>query len=217
MLKEVRASLYSENDKTKLNILLNVLIVLVIFVLAAEMYFTTNYSGVYVVHDSMRPTLIGAERDGVIGGDYIYINKHKMPDYGDIVVVNHSTEGCLIKRAVAFGGDRVKLINGQLYIKRSGSTEFEHIEEDYIFSDYNDGSLSKNTFPLNEEGYLVQEGYFFLLGDNRNISKDSRDLGSFPLSSLDGVVTNWSLEHKSFCTSFHNYFKFKLPGYLGLK
>ena len=217
MLKEVRASLYNENDKTKLNILFNALIVLVIFVLAAEIYFTVHYTGVYVVHDSMRPTLIGAVSDDVIGGDYIYIDKKAKPDYGDIVVVNHSTEGCLIKRAVAFGGDRVKLVGGQLYIKYSGTTEFKLVEEEYIFPDNNDGALSKNTFPRDEEGYLVQEGHFFLLGDNRNVSKDSRDLGSFPLSTLDGVVTEWSLEHKSFCTAFHNYFKFKLPGYFGLK
>ena len=216
MLKEVRASLYQENDR-KLNILLNALIVIVILVLAVEICFTVNYSGVYVVHDSMRPTLIGADSDSVIGGDYIYINKHAKPDYGDIVVVNHSREGCLIKRAVAFSGDRIKIISGKLYIKYSGTAEFKLVEENYIFPDNNDSELPKNTFPHDDEGYLVQEGHFFLLGDNRNISKDSRDLGSFPLSSLDGVVTKWSLEHKSFCTAFHNYFKFKLPSYFGLK
>ena len=217
MLKEVRASLYNQNDKTKLNILLNALIVLVVIVLAAEIYFSVNYSGVYVVHDSMRPTLIGAENDDAIGGDYIYINKHATPDYGDIVVVNHRTEGCLIKRVIAFGGDRVKLIEGKLYIKYSGKTEYELVEELYILPDNNNGSLSKNNFHSDDEGYLVAEGCFFLLGDNRNVSKDSRDLGSLSLSTLDGVVTKWSLEHKSFCTAFHNYFKFKLPSYFGLR
>ena len=217
MLKEVRESLFSRDNKSKLNIFLNVLIVLIVIVLIAEVYFTVNYSGVYVVHDSMRPTLIGAESDNVIGGDYIYINKHEKPDYGDIVVVNHRTEGCLIKRAVAFGGDRVKIIRGQLFIKYKGSSRFEHIEEEYIFPEYNDEENKHNTFYDIDDGFLVEDGCFFLLGDNRNVSKDSRDLGSFPLSSLDGVVTKWSLEHKSFCTSLHNYFKFELPSYFGIK
>ena len=219
MLKEVRASLYNQNDKSKLNIFLNALIVLVLLVLTAEIYFSVNYSGVYVVHDSMRPTLIGAESDDVIGGDYIYINKNAAPDYGDIVVVNHPTEGCLIKRVIAFGGDRVKLVEGKLYIKYSGKTEYELVEEPYISPDNNNESLAKNNFHSDDEGYLVAEGRFFLLGDNRNVSKDSRDplIGAIPVSTLDGVVTKWSLEHKSFCTAFHNYFKFKLPSYFGLR
>ena len=215
MLKEARASLYKQNSETKLNILLNTLIVLVIIVLAAEMLFTVNYSGVYVVHDSMRPTLIGAESDDQIGGDYIYINKHAKPNYGDIVVVNHRTEGCLIKRVIAFGGDRVKLVGGELYIWRKGTDGFkqEPEPEPYILPEYNDSENKYNTFANDEEGYQVEEGCFFLLGDNRNISKDSRDpaIGSVPLTSLDGVVTEWSLKHKSLCTSFHNFFKFKLP------
>ena len=216
MLKEVRASLYNQDNKTKLNFLLNALIVLVIIVLATEIYFTVNYSGVYVVHDSMRPTLIGAVSDDKIGGDYIYINKHAKPDYGDIVVVNHSTEGCLIKRAIAFEGDSVKLVEGSLFIKYKGTDKFVLVAEPYIYPDYNSDKV-KNTFHNDEEGFVVEEGCFFLLGDNRNKSKDSRDIGSVPLSALDGVVTKWSLEHKSFCTAIHSYFKFKLPGYFGLR
>lgn len=216
MLKEVRDSLYNKNGN-KLNILLNVVIVLVILMLLAEIYFTMNYSGVYVVHDSMRPTLIGAESDDVIGGDYIYVDKNAEPDYGDIVVVYHSREGYLIKRVIAFGGDRVKLVEGKLFIKYKGTTDFVPVDEPYILPEYSDEGLAKNTFPHDDDGYLVQEGHFFLLGDNRNISYDSRELGSFPISNLDGVVTKWSLKHKSFCTTLHNYFKFKLPSYFGLK
>ena len=215
MLKEVRESLYIKKDKTKLNILLNVIIVLVILALVIEIYFTVNYSGVYVVHDSMYPTLVGAESDDVIGGDYIYIDKHAKPDYGDIVVVYHKQEGYLIKRVVAFGGDRVKLVEGTLQIKRKGTTDFVDVAEPYISPDL-DATLTKNNFHRDDDGYLVSDGYFFLLGDNRNISYDSRELGSFPLSSLDGVVTEWSLNHKSFCTKFHNFFKFKLRGFFGL-
>lgn len=217
MFKEVRESLYNKNDKNQLNIFLNAVIVIVIFVLAVEICFMINFSGVYVVGNSMNPTLIGADSEDEIGGDYIYVNKRVEPDYGDIVVVYHERNGYLIKRAVAFGGDRVKIVEGQLYIKYKGTSQFELVEEDYIIPEHNDADNPNNTFPKDDEGYLVQEGHFFLLGDNRNESYDSRKLGSLPIKNLDGVVTDWSFEHKSFCTSFHNFFKFKLPAFFGLK
>lgn len=216
MLKTVRDSLYNKNEKTKLNILLNALIVLVVLVFVAEIYFMINYSGVYVVGDSMNPTLTGAESEEEIGGDYIYINKHAKPDYGDIVVVYHQQSGYIIKRAVAFGGDSVKLIDGRLHIRHKGETEFKPVKEDYAFLGNNPG-IAYNTFHDDEDGYLVDDGYFFLLGDNRSESYDSRRLGSLPLSSLDGVVTGWSLNHKSFCTKFHSFFKFQLPGFFKFK
>ena len=201
MLKEVRESLYIKEDKTKLSILLNVLIVLVIAVLVAEIYFLANYSGVYVDGDSMEPTLID--------GDYVYIDKHAKPDYGDIVVIYIDSENkYLIKRAVAFGGDRVKLVEGQLLIRYRGKTDFEPVPEDYLSDDYNNKNLPYNTFANDEFGYLVQEGHVFLLGDNRDISHDSRKLESQPLKNLDGVVTKWSLKHKSFCTKIYKFFNF---------
>ena len=216
MLTQVRASLYNKKSNKKLNILLNVLIVLVVLVLAFEIYFTVNYSGVYVVGDSMLSTLTGApnNNENEMGGDYVYASKHAKPTYGDIVVVRHEKEGYIIKRAIAFGGDRVKLVEGQLWLKKKGEDDFISVEEKYLVPANNNSS---NTFCDNDEGYLVPEGHFFLLGDNRNVSRDSRYYGSFPLESLDGVVTKWSLEHKSFCTGLYNYFRFQLPSYFGIK
>ena len=125
---------------------------------------------------------------------YAFFNKNKIKGFGEDEVVS----------------------TGTLQIKYKGTTDFVEIEEPYIYSDYSDGSLPKNTFADDDMGYLVQEGHIFLLGDNRNVSYDSRDLGSFPLSSLDGVVTEWSLKHKSFCTKLHNFFKFKIRDFFGL-
>lgn len=215
MLKEVRKCLYTK-DKSKLNIFLNVVIVFVVLVFAVEIAFTLNYSGVYIVHSSMYPTLTGADSDDVIGGDYVYVNKHAKPDYGDIVVVYDGKGEYLIKRAIAFGGDTVRLDKGQLYIKYKGQTDFTCVEEEYLDPDCNDPNTKKNNFH-SDDGYVVKGGHFFLLGDNRNISLDSRDYGDFPLDNLDGVVTKWSLEHKSFCTAVYSYFKFQLPSFFGLK
>lgn len=218
MYNEVRSSLYKKNENPKFNTLLNVLIVVVVLVLFFEIFFAVNYSGVYVVKSSMEPTLNGAVSEDKIGGDYVYINKNATPDYGDIVVVYQEQYGYIIKRAIAFGGDRVKIVGGKLQIMRKGATEFEDVDEKYLADDitYNDPARSKNTFPKGadgkviEEGYPVEDGYIFLLGDNRNVSEDSRDFGAVPLKNLDGVVTEWSVRHKSLLTSFYNFFRFKL-------
>lgn len=213
-----RSSLYSKNGKSKLNIFLNIAIAIVAVVVAFELIFSLNYAGIYVVHSSMSPTLTGAESEEEIGGDYVYVNKNKKPAHGDIVVVYFKDGNeYLIKRVIALGGDCVKLDKGRLYIKYKGETQFTLVEEEYVAGENNSADWSVNTFYNNNIGYPVPEGHMFLLGDNRNISVDSRKLGTFPLSTLDGVVTDWSINHKSFCTAMYTYFKFKLPAYFGIK
>ena len=204
MLKEVRKSLYIKENKTKLNILLNALIVLVIFVLVFEIFFMVNYSGVYVDGESMEPTLVD--------GDYVYIDKKAKPDYGDIVVVYlNSEEKYIIKRAIAFGGDSVKIVEGELYIKYSGESDFEIVPQNYLSDDHN---KIKDSYPYDKDGNFIDDGYLvekdsiFLLGDNRDNSFDSRKFGSLSMKNLDGVVTKWSLEHKLFCTRIYKFFNF---------
>lgn len=220
MITEVNSSLYNRSDKSKLNIVLNVMIAVIMLVIVFEIAFGTTYSGIYVVKSSMRPTLIGAEEENLPGGDYVYVNRHAEPDYGDIVVVYDGGNSTIIKRVVAFGGDYVKLDRGKLYIKYAGTDEFVEIEEKYVAAE-NNAPTDKNSFPLrdgvlDEEGYYVRKGYFFLLGDNRNVSVDSRSSGSFPVTDLFGVVADWSLNNKGFFTALHKYFSFDLPKCFGI-
>lgn len=225
----VNESLFLKKDKSKLNTALNVLIALIIFVLVLEIMFGLNFSGIYVIGPSMEPTLDGAPVTMVgesikEGGDYVYVDKHASPDRGDIVVVFKTDGTTIIKRVIALGGDRVKLDHGVLKLKKAGSDEFEIVpEDDYVAPENNTPSLLKNTFPtvggmLDEEGYLVDYDSMFLLGDNRDVSVDSRENGGtcYPLSSLCGVVTGWSMKYKTFFTSLHNYFTFGLPKYFGV-
>lgn len=217
MLTEVNDSLYSVDKKSKLNIILNVFIAIIFVVLIAEIMFNITYSGIYVVGSSMYPTLTGAESENSAGGDYVYVNKYAKPDYGDIVVVLRDNETTIIKRAVAFGGDYVKLDRGQLKIKYKGTNEFVIVEESYVESENNTPLLPKNNFCNDEEGYFVEEGYFFLLGDNRDVSEDSRARGAYKISHLYGVVVGWSMTHKSFISSAHKSLYFDIPRFLGLK
>lgn len=204
-------SLYGAERRKKKSVFIRTLIIglCVLVVLFSEALFVTFYTGIYIIDGSMTPTLTGATSPYSSGGDYIYINTHKKPDYGDIVVVyspntsNRYTDK-LIKRVVAFGGDWVELKAGVLYVND------KEVKESYILAEKNLPTDPYNTF----EKHQVTEGCMFLLGDNRNESRDSRDkkYGDVPLENLVGVVPAWSLKSKNASTAFYTFFHFTLFG-----
>lgn len=239
MLNEVNSSLYSKEKDAIFNIALNVLIGIIVIVLFFEVIFYLNYSGIYVVGRSMEDTLTGAVSETVAGGDYVYINKHAKPERGKIAVVTKVENGkniTIIKRVIALGGDSVKLIEGKLFIKHSGSSEFVEQPEPYITPEKNKGDRdhpcdfpTRNAPDRNgrgevlEEGYYVEQGFVFLLGDHRAVSVDSREDGGhlFPISDIIGIVTDWSMPPagggQSFFTKMHKFSEFDLPEFFGIK
>ncbi len=203
---DVRDSLYKIERRSPLNILLNVVIVFFCSVLVLELSFNILFTGIYVIDVSMTPTIIGARSANSAGGEFIYVDKYAKPDYGDIVVVYRETadgqRGNIIKRVVAFGGDTVELIEGVLKVNG------EAVDESYLDADYNSPLNLANTFGE----HTVEEGCMFLLGDNRNVSSDSRQNGDYPVENLVGVVPKWSMDLKSFTTKFYTFFNFTFWG-----
>lgn len=208
-LKSTGAGLLNYRLPRVTNVFLNVIIIVFSVIIAGELLFNCFFSGIYVVNISMQPTFNGAISENRPGGDFIYVNKWAQPEYGDVVVVYAEVSGSsgiisrgnLIKRVLAFGGDTVEIIEGVLY--RNG----EAVDESgYLDSDRNSPYL--NNFPEHK----VKEGCMFLLGDNRNKSSDSREYGDFPVSSLVGVVPQWSIDNKEFTTAVYTYFNFTLLG-----
>ena len=97
----------------------------------------------------------------------------------DIVAVNFPDRGdeIFVKRLVGFPGDTVALSEGYLYING------EKQDEPYVADAYRSGSM--NDF----EACTIPEGAYFLLGDHRNNSNDSRSAGSIDGSLFLGVLT----------------------------
>ncbi len=163
-----------------LDIALNLLIVFgLVFVIQ-----TFIASPFKVYGPSMCDTLNYIDDECLYGyGEYIIVNKlvyHdffgkslKEPSRGDIIVFHppHSKEQFYIKRIIGVPGDTIKLIDGNVYLfNREYETGYE-LSEPYLNSDN-----SGNTLPSTNRvtTFEVPEGKYFVMGDNRQHSTDSR-------------------------------------------
>lgn len=85
------------------------------------------------------------------------------------------TKKSYIKRVIALEGDHVKIENNTVYVNG------EPLEEDYLQDDV---VTESEVF----YDFIVPEGYFFAMGDNRSKSTDCRVIGCIPLEKLEGIV-----------------------------
>lgn len=125
-------------------------------------YFITNYVIVKAVvpTGSMEPTIM--TDDKIIGNRIAYLFSE--PKRGDIIIFKYpddETEN-YVKRIIGLPGDKVEIIQGKVYINDSA----EPLEEPYL----NEGPNPQDYYGP----YLVPEGCYFVMGDNRNQSLDAR-------------------------------------------
>ena len=120
-------------------------------------------SPIKVNGDSMKNTLLD--------GDIMILNSinYKVNDIKrfDIVVVNEGNEP-IIKRVIGLPGEEVEYFDNKLYIN---------------------GKIVKDKYPSKETNdfkIYVKKGHYFVMGDNRTNSMDSRMLGSFPKNKILG-------------------------------
>ena len=94
------------------------------------------------------------------------------PRHGDIVVAKYE-DGLIIKRVIACPGDTIEIYDNQVYL--NGTAQ----QEPYL----NEPMLTANITQIS-----LDDGQYFLMGDNRNCSLDSRRLGSFSEEAIYGVI-----------------------------
>lgn len=121
-----------------------------------------------VPSSSMYPTL--KVHDRMIGLRLTYYFSD--PKRGDIVIFKCPEEGAnynklYVKRVIGLPGETVTIRAGEVWIRTVGGDEFR-LEENYLAEPPN-GSLA-----VNNNTYQLGEGEYFVMGDNRNNSVDSR-------------------------------------------
>ena len=136
---------------------------------------------------SMHPTFPDAE--------YLLTEKvsyyREDPKRGDVIVFKPPiSEDEFIKRVIALPGETVMVINGKVFVND------KQLKEDYIKVDTNSGA-----FLSEGEKYVVPEGNYFVMGDNRPHSSDSRAWGPITKKVITGKA--WLI-----------YYPFNLGGFV---
>ena len=100
------------------------------------------------------------------------------PQRFDVVICRYPGRGDtnFVKRVVGLPGDRVEIRNGYLYINN------EAYDEPYVQNEYRSGRMN------NFGPYTVPEDQYFVLGDHRNNSNDSRSQGAISRDMIIGHV-----------------------------
>jgi signal peptidase I len=148
-----------------------------ILLLAVGLYFVITFAiqTVHVIGFSMVPTLND--------NDYVLATKVDLrfttPSRGDIVILKDPFDNSqdFVKRVIALPGERIKITHGSVYING------RQLLEPYLPSD-----LKTADYPLDgtdPNGQLVPAGHYFVMGDNRNHSSDSRVFGAVALSQIE--------------------------------
>jgi signal peptidase I len=138
------------------------------------------YQPVKVEGTSMMPSLEDQER--------IFVNKFvyrlEPIERGDVVVFRYPRDPSksFIKRVIGLAGDRIRINTGQVWVNG------KRLNEDYVPRAYEDlRSFSE---------MVVPPGSYFVLGDHRSLSNDSRDFGPVSESYIYGkaVFGYWPMD-----------------------
>ena len=170
----------------------------ILIVLALKMWVVNPYR---IPSSSMEPTLNcakGQANPGCLGNSSDRVLACRIcldfgpPSRGDIVVFNTPSEaalkcgegGTFVKRVIGLPGETVhEDSKGYILIKKPGSPDFEKLKEPYL--------PKQNRLQDSQhfgQTWTVPPNSYFMMGDNRSQSCDSRTWGSVPRDKLIGTV-----------------------------
>jgi signal peptidase I len=138
----------------------------------ATLIVTFGFQVARVEGQSMAPTL--QDQDRLIVNKFAY--RIGEPQIGDIVMLYYPSrpEKSFVKRVIAAEGDQVKIVDGRVY------------RNDVLMDD----SFVPAEYRSHEDWgpRVIDEGYYFVMGDHRNNSSDSRHWGLVPKKYIIGRV-----------------------------
>lgn len=175
------------NQQTRIMDILKIALAAFIIVFLVRQYFFANY---IVNGESMMPT--------IEEGNRLLVNKIELefrsPKRFDLIVFHANENEDYIKRVIGLPGDTIKYENDQLYVNGKA------VDEPYLH-EYKEalveGQLTEDFTLLEKTGHkTVPEDHYFVLGDNRRHSYDSRHIGFISQKEIVGIVNMryWPLD-----------------------
>tara|TARA_B100000579_G_scaffold436665_1_gene463362 strand:+ start:839 stop:1546 length:708 start_codon:yes stop_codon:yes gene_type:complete len=184
------------------------LITILYAIIIALLIRTFLFQPFFIPSSSMEPGLIVGDRIFASKYDYGY-SRHSFPfslplingrvfesspKRGDVVIFKPPhTRNDYIKRLIGLPGDKIKLIDGTIYINSIP------VEREFVRTDDKDIAIYKETMSSginyetrdlgnkpqdNIEEFIVPENHYFFMGDNRDNSNDSRFWGPVPTERI---------------------------------
>lgn len=155
---------------------------LFVSVLIAVVIILFLYQPVKVEGTSMMPSLVDQER--IFINKFVYRFGISEISRGDTVVFWYPGDPTksYIKRVIGMPGDKVQVVEGTVFVNGRA------LDEPYVPAEYRDSvSMALTTVPQNE---------YFVLGDHRSSSNDSRSWGTVPRKFIYGkaVFVYWPLD-----------------------
>jgi signal peptidase I len=138
----------------------------------ATLIVTFGFQVARVEGRSMQPTLENEDR--LIVNKFAYVIGDPQP--GDIVMMFYPADPdkSFVKRIIAESGDTVKIEDGVVYVNGVA------LADDFVLPDYRSHD--------DHDSVLVREGFYYVLGDHRSNSADSREFGEVPKKYIVGKV-----------------------------
>lgn len=186
-----------ETDKIFIVALMIECVILALHILLNTFFF----SCVIVSGSSMTSTLVS--------GDVLVMNLKAEPQRGNVVVIDGEKEVVggyewIIKRVIAVGGDTVDLRDGKVYLKKAGESDYSLLEEPYLDEGQRTDKFVGADCEIKSYPFVVPEGEYYFLGDNRIGSMDSRSkFGTCKKEQIVGVVKDDAIKSKGFLTGIN--------------
>lgn len=141
-------------------------------------FFVIVYSFIASPH-----VIIGTSMDdSFANGEFLFADKvsYRMhnPERGDVIIFKFSESADYIKRIIGLPGDKIMLHDGFVYLNGTKMIETAYIKNGaYTFG---------MSFLSNDKTITVPKGEYFVLGDNREESSDSRQWGYVSRDVIEG-------------------------------
>lgn len=171
----------------------SLLLALSVLLIITRVFFWGTYK---VEGHSMDPTL----KDG----NYLVTINYFIPERNDLVTAKEENK-VIIKRVIGLPNDTIEFKNDKLYINGIEQDESylntfkeaftkDRLHEEYSYNQaYQTRAAQMTHFTLDNEDrsefkITLKDNEYYLLGDNRPVSKDSREVGTFTRNQITGKV-----------------------------